>query len=905
MAWYHTNCLERPLSAGFCKLGKLVGRFPWWFLVIPIIVSAGLGAGFIFLSQNQANDIEDQFTPVGGPAKDERKFIMDHFPVNDSGQFSAQRLFTEGAFASLIAISSSENVLDMRTFEELIKLDETVRSLSIAVQEFGSEAHLVYQQLCAEIQCPTCLSSNPLLAAVKNNTEPIEKINVTYPMFQNRIFLGMYLGGVKLGPADTVQEAKALRLVYYLKEDKDQDRKNSILWLNHFIKTIPRQIDELQLKTIQVSYFTSISRQMEFEGNTKTVIPLFSITYFVTIFFSIISCLRLDSVRNKVWVAAFGVISSGLAVLSSFGLLLFCGVPFVITVANAPFLILGVGVDDMFIMLSSWQQTKVKSKVEERMADTYAEAAVSITITTLTDALAFYIGIMTSFQSVKSFCIYTGTAILFCFLYNITCFGAFLALNGRREESNRHWMICTKMKDQTDSERSSVYNACCVGGSYDHVTGKEIDHPMTLFFRKYYGPFLTNIWTKIIVIILYCGYLASSIYGCFYVQEGIELRNLAPDNSYVAPFYDKEELYFSNYGPRVMVVITEQTEYWNLKIQDKIENCIETLENNLYIDKTLSESWLRIYVAAAKKNNSDISTQDLFVTHLYNFFANAPIYKQDVDIKSKEIIASRFFIQTVNVTTAVDEKELLNQLRDIASRCDIPLLVYHPAFIYFDQYAVIIQTTISNVLIAAAAMFLISLLLIPNPLCTLWVTFSIASIIVGVTGFMTYWDVNLDSISMINLVICIGFSVDFSAHISYAFVSNVKSNVNERMIDALHSLGYPILQGALSTVLGVIALSAAGSYIFRTFFKIMFLVISFGALHGLVFLPVFLTILGSCVTKSSNNAKVEDKNDKHDVKNANCFECSEKKFDAKRFEQPINSSNIHLHNYFFDNPDCP
>lgn len=50
---------------------------------------------------------------------------------------------------------------------------------------------------------------------------------------------------------------------------------------------------------------------------------------------------RLDNVRNKVWVAVFGVFSSGLAVLSSFGLLLYIGVPFVITVANSPFLILG------------------------------------------------------------------------------------------------------------------------------------------------------------------------------------------------------------------------------------------------------------------------------------------------------------------------------------------------------------------------------------------------------------------------------------------------------------------------------------------------------------------------------------------------------------------------------------
>lgn len=50
---------------------------------------------------------------------------------------------------------------------------------------------------------------------------------------------------------------------------------------------------------------------------------------------------RLDNVRNKVWVAVFCVFSSGLAVLSSFGLLLYIGAPFVIMVANSPFLILG------------------------------------------------------------------------------------------------------------------------------------------------------------------------------------------------------------------------------------------------------------------------------------------------------------------------------------------------------------------------------------------------------------------------------------------------------------------------------------------------------------------------------------------------------------------------------------
>lgn len=41
------------------------------------------------------------------------------------------------------------------------------------------------------------------------------------------------------------------------------------------------------------------------------------------------------------WTAAFGVISAALAVVSGFGLMLYMGVPFVIIVANSPFLILG------------------------------------------------------------------------------------------------------------------------------------------------------------------------------------------------------------------------------------------------------------------------------------------------------------------------------------------------------------------------------------------------------------------------------------------------------------------------------------------------------------------------------------------------------------------------------------
>ena len=154
------------------------------------------------------------------------------------------------------------------------------------------------------------------------------------------------------------------------------------------------------------------------------------------------------------------------------------------------------------------------------------------------------------------------------------------------------------------------------------------------------------------------------------------------------------------------------------------------------------------------------------------------------------------------------------------------------------------DVSIQAVSISAVVMMIVSLIFIPSPNCSLWVAFSIISIETGVVGYMTLWNVNLDCISMINLIMCIGFSVDFSAHISYAYLSGRGLSADDRLREALHSLGLPILQGGISTIIGVGILAVAPSYIFLTFFKTNFLVITFGMLHGMLLLPVLLSLLG-------------------------------------------------------------
>ncbi|NXF98706.1 PTHD3 protein, partial [Eubucco bourcierii] len=272
----NTNCVERPLRRLFEGLGSGVAACPWPFVLLPLLLSGGLGAGFIFLPQRQANDIEEQFTPTEGPAKAERDFVQRYFPTNDSQRFSATRLPTEGAYAALIAVAAEgKSVLDSEAWSEVLRLDEAVRKSG-------------YEHLCARNATDgACSSPNPLLPA---NATAAAPQNLTYPG-SGASFLGTALGGVRTEPGGQVVSARALKLMYYLQED-GPEAAESRRWLERFLEDFPSKLASMNFAAIQVTYFTSLSRQQEFEGNTKSVIPLFSITYFLTITFSIVSCLR-------------------------------------------------------------------------------------------------------------------------------------------------------------------------------------------------------------------------------------------------------------------------------------------------------------------------------------------------------------------------------------------------------------------------------------------------------------------------------------------------------------------------------------------------------------------------------------------------------------------------------------
>lgn len=58
---------------------------------------------------------------------------------------------------------------------------------------------------------------------------------------------------------------------------------------------------------------------------------------------------------------------------------------------------------------------------------------------------------------------------------------------------------------------------------------------------------------------------------------------------------------------------------------------------------------------------------------------------------------------------------------------------------------------------------------------------------------MALWDVNFESVSMITVIMSIGFSVDLSAHITYGYIKALEyKSGNEKAIAALETLGWPV-----------------------------------------------------------------------------------------------------------------
>ena len=117
---------------------------------------------------------------------------------------------------------------------------------------------------------------------------------------------------------------------------------------------------------------------------------------------------------------------------------------------------------------------------------------------------------------------------------------------------------------------------------------------------------------------------------------------------------------------------------------------------------------------------------------------------------------------------------------------------------------------------------------------------------------------------MLQIILGIGCSVDFSAHIAYAYlvedVSHIvsdkatKNEIRRKKAElALSKMGSSVFHGGFSTFVALSVLAPADTYIFVVFYKMWFGIILFGMVNGFLLLPVILSFIGTTETVTGHS----------------------------------------------------
>lgn len=183
---------------------------------------------------------------------------------------------------------------------------------------------------------------------------------------------------------------------------------------------------------IEISVWSFVLFDEALNSGIFNDIIIINISVVLLITYSLFVLGNCHPVQCRVFAPLIGILSTALAFGVSYGLCLLLGLK-VTSIHNLlPFLLLGIGADDMYVITAVADQINPNMTVEKRMGKTMKLAGVSILITSMTDCIAFMISGTSRLPALKSFCIFAGMGVLFDFIFEITLFSSYLAYDMRR-----------------------------------------------------------------------------------------------------------------------------------------------------------------------------------------------------------------------------------------------------------------------------------------------------------------------------------------------------------------------------------------------------------------------------------------------------------------------------------------
>ncbi|XP_057440804.1 uncharacterized protein LOC130732832 [Lotus japonicus] len=612
---------------------------------------------------------------------------------------------------------------------------------------------------------------------------------------------------------------------------------------------------------------------------------------------------------SKVLLGLLGVLLVVLSILGSVGLFSALGVKSTLIIMEViPFLVLAVGVDNMCIIVDAVKRQSSDLPIEEQISNAMGEVGPSITLASLSEVLAFAVGSFISMPACRVFSMMAALAVLLDFLLQVTAFVALVTLDFVRAKDNRiDCFPCLKLNHSVDQgegirqERDGLLTrymkevhapllglwgvkilvivifaaftlaSIALSTRIEPGLEQQIALPRDSYLQGYFSNIseYLRVGPPLYFVVKDYNYSSESnhtnqlcsISHCDSnsLLNEISRASLIPKSSYIAkPAASWLDDFLVWISPEAFSCCRKFTNSSYCPPDDQPPCCLPD-EGPCGLGGVCKDC-TTCFRHSDLVNDRPSTAQ--FRDKLPWFLDALPsadcakgghgAYTNSIDMNGYEggiIQASEFRTYHTPVNRQGDYVNAIRAAREFSSRLSASLKMdifpYSVFYIFFEQYLDIWKIALINIAIALGAVFVVCLVITSSLWSSAIILLVLVMIILDLLGVMAILGIQLNAVSVVNLIMSIGIAVEFCVHIAHAFMVS-SGDRSLRAKTALCTMGASVFSGiTLTKLVGVLVLCFSTSEIFVVYYFQMYLaLVIIGFLHGLVFLPVILSLIG-------------------------------------------------------------